>query len=534
MPTREQTLAKIQSRTKLAGDLPIFSASINRVRHISADPDSDAMALAQEIMKDANFSTKVLRLANSSYYNRGRGRIGLVSRAVVLLGFDTVKNITLTLKLIESFQQEHPDIDLNAMLVRSYLSAGFVQQLAFKAGVKDIEESYTCALLHMLGEIAVAYFLPPEYAEIQRLQASGNRALADVQQDVLGMSVAELSQELANMWEFPSTVVHSMGRYDPAVEGQARGKVAVNRALASVANKIVGSVYGLEHSREREPVGKLFNELASVTGIDPGVVQECLANSFKQSCDLAQQYGLDKNRLMPKVQETDDGLCDALARQFAYYASASRAEGAPAQTAPETGPNGAETTRTTVAMPAPPAAAGDQPSATGGDPNRQLALLQEITTLITESASLHLIFSKVVEGLQRGVGFDNALLCLVNRERTAYAARAALGSQAETLKAYFQFPIDPRRDLFSKTLLEGSELIVNNSKDDACQGLLPPDFHAKVGAESFAVAPLRLNGRPVGFFYADKSACQLSINEEEHRGFIHFIRQAKLALKASG
>ncbi len=324
MTTREQTLAKIQACIKLAGDLPIFSASINRVRHISADPDSDAMALAQEIMKDANFSTRVLRLANSSYYNRGRGRIGLISRAVVLLGFNTVKNITLTLKLIESFQQEHPTIDLNAMLVRSYLSAGFVQQLAFKAGVKDIEESYTCALLHMLGEIAVAYFLPAEYTKIQQLQASGAGGRADIQHSVLGMSYADLGQELAGTWEFPSTVVHSMGHYDAAVQGQARGKVALNRAMASLSNKIVGSIYQLEQSHERTSVGSLFNELAALTGIDCDIVQGCLSDSFKQSCNLAKEYGLDKAKLMPKIKETDDSLCDSLGRQFAYYANATQ------------------------------------------------------------------------------------------------------------------------------------------------------------------------------------------------------------------
>ena len=98
MNTADQTLEKIRSRMKMLGDLPIFSASINRVRRISADPDSDAMQLAREIMKDANLSTKVLRLANSPYYNHSRTRIGVISRAVVVLGFHTLKNISLIRK----------------------------------------------------------------------------------------------------------------------------------------------------------------------------------------------------------------------------------------------------------------------------------------------------------------------------------------------------------------------------------------------------------------------------------------------------
>ena len=322
MPTQEETLEKILSQMKLVGDLPIFSASINRVRQISSKPDSDAMKLAKEIMKDANLSVKVLRLANSPFYNRGRGRIGVISRAVVVLGFETLKNISLTLKLIESFQHEHPSIDMSAMLVRSYLSAGFVQELALNCGVKDVEESYTCALLHRLGEVAVAYFLPNEYSRIQQLQATSDTPTPDIQHAILGTSYITIGQALASKWEFPSTVVHTMGQYNAETDGNRRDKTQLNRAMASLANRIVGSVYDLEQSNNAAPLGTLIEELANLTGVGFDRVQNCLTDSFKHSCTLAEEYGLNKAKLMPKVRETGDTMCDTLARQFSYYASA--------------------------------------------------------------------------------------------------------------------------------------------------------------------------------------------------------------------
>ena len=169
VPNHEETMARINEGIKRLGDLPIFSATINKIRRMSSDPDSDAMSVAKEVLKDANLSTKLLCLSNSAYYNRGVGKISVISRAVIVLGFDTVKNLGLTLKLIESFQNANPNVGMDKLLVKAYLAAGFVRDIAEKCGVKDIEESYVCALLHNLGEITVAYVLPDEFLHILEL-----------------------------------------------------------------------------------------------------------------------------------------------------------------------------------------------------------------------------------------------------------------------------------------------------------------------------------------------------------------------------
>jgi len=542
---------------KLVGDLPIFSASINRMRQISSNPDSDAMKLAKEIMKDANLSVKVLRLANSPFYNRGRGRIGVISRAVVVLGFETLKNISLTLKLIESFQHEHPSIDMSSMLVRSYLSAGFVQELALKCGVKDVEESYTCALMHRLGEVAVAYFLPDEYAQIQRLQETAATPTADIQYGSLGTSYTTIGQALASTWEFPSTVVHTMGQYNAETDGNRRDKTQLNRAMASLANRIVGSVYNLEQSNNTESLGDLFEELATLTGVGFDRVQNCLTESFKMSCTLAEEYGLNKAKLMPAVRESGDAMCDTLARQFSYYASADSAQevseqasmvaaaaaGKPAAPGPQLvktqvppATAAASVTRTKKAT----ADKGDGDDmavaalSTASNLDRQLEVLQEITSLISEGASITMIFTKVVQGLYEGVGFDHAMLCLVNRDRSAYSARIVLGEKSDALKEYFQFPINVHRDLFSKVMLEGNDMLVNNAADISWRSILPEGFVDAVATLNFAIAPVRIEQRPVGLFYVDKSSTAAPINEDEYRGFIQFVSQAKLALKMMG
>ena len=152
MQSDEKSYQQLQHNLDELGDLPIFSASVNRISKISENPDSDAMQLSMEVMKDASLSVKMLRLSNPVHYNRGQAKIGSISQAVMVLGFDTIKNISLSLKLLDSLSQGDHELDINSMLVHAYLSAAFMREMAIKAGVDNIEQSYLCGLMHNLGD----------------------------------------------------------------------------------------------------------------------------------------------------------------------------------------------------------------------------------------------------------------------------------------------------------------------------------------------------------------------------------------------
>ena len=63
-----KTLNAIHAKLGRLGDLPVFSATVNRIQQISSSKEADAMALAMAVMKDANLSARLLRLANSSHF----------------------------------------------------------------------------------------------------------------------------------------------------------------------------------------------------------------------------------------------------------------------------------------------------------------------------------------------------------------------------------------------------------------------------------------------------------------------------------
>ena len=516
----EQTLQRIREQLKEMGDMPIFSASVNRVHVVGSDPDADAMALSMEILKDANLTTKVLKLANSPIFNRGMGKIGNLSRAVVVLGFDTVKSAVLTLKLIDSFQQQNPSVDMTSLLVNAYLSASFVRGLSARCGVKDIEQTYICGLLHNLGDIVVAYTLPEEYGQIKQLQQEEGLSRREAERRVLGTELSTLGQDIVSDWEFPQSVVKTIGAKAGDSDTPIRNQTELTASLAALASETMDLLYS-ERPASNKTLAELNYQLSKTAGIKKEHISEALEHSFKQCCEMAQTYSLSSKHLAPRVRNSGDSDLDKLASQFSYYARQELPTDASAKA-----PNPAKARNDSATA----AKAKAAPQA-GGDANLLLGILFEITTLMSQKSSINTILAKVLEGMQLGIGFDRTALCLLTPDHKQYSARLAMGQDADALKNYFNLTVNTQRDLFSKVIMEGSELRVDDIDHGGWRQQLPGDFAASVGAQGFLIASLRGKNRPIGMFYADRAISGTPITAEDQHSFSQLVAQARLALQ---
>ena len=83
-------------------NMPIFARTAQCVAGTASRENSSLSELAWSILEDPSLTTQVLKLANSMHYNPCSQQINTVSRAVMRLGFNTVKEICLTIALIET------------------------------------------------------------------------------------------------------------------------------------------------------------------------------------------------------------------------------------------------------------------------------------------------------------------------------------------------------------------------------------------------------------------------------------------------
>lgn len=133
--------------------MPVFPNTMLEINQILEQEDSAAVDVAQVILRDAALTSRLLKMANSVYYNPQGHHINTVSRALMLLGFEQVKVLALTLVLIDSLKAtKRHDKVLKEMAV-SLHAAVQAQNMATLCHSETPEDIFIAALLSRLGHL---------------------------------------------------------------------------------------------------------------------------------------------------------------------------------------------------------------------------------------------------------------------------------------------------------------------------------------------------------------------------------------------
>ena len=507
-----KTLSAVHTRLDRLGDLPVFSATINHIQQISSSRESDAMALAMAVMKDANLSAKLLRLANSAHINRGRERIKVISRAVILIGFDEIKNLSVTLKLIECFSEANPNVDIGKLVLRSFLTGTIARELAANTQIDDIEETYTCGLLHGLGEIVLAFTLPDTYIRMLALRAEGKLSWSHIQVEELGAHFSDIGQDLAQSWGFPQNVVSSM---DEMTASNLKGDQKLNHQLAACSQQILEQIYNPEGA-SGDDFTALLQRLSKVTGMRGDKLTGSLNRAFRNVYELTDEYGISPTRLIPPMAETADEQLNEFNRKLSYFI----------RTRAERHSGEDDTTPTTQRSQAPTAKAQEQ----NGRLQIQLQLLQEISRLVTEQTPLPTVFAKTAEAILQSSGCTRAGFSLLSPNHQQLSLKIARGSHTEALTQYFTMNRNSATEFFFRLVEKQSTLLVSDTREVGWAERLPEAFMHKVNPCGFILAPLGVENKVVGFLYADRALEAGPIDDDDFRCFSQFHMQIRMAL----
>jgi putative nucleotidyltransferase with HDIG domain len=159
---------------------------------------------------------RVLKLVNSAYYGVGH-TISSVTRAVVMLGLNTVKQLSLSLAILENFysRRSFPAFSADEFWSHSLCVAAAAKSLAVATGapMSDHEEYFVAGLLHDLGKIPLHKIAPREGAEAVRLACDKSWPLPVAETAVLGIDHGTVGSLIARKWRLSPRVADSIGSH---------------------------------------------------------------------------------------------------------------------------------------------------------------------------------------------------------------------------------------------------------------------------------------------------------------------------------
>jgi len=100
IPTMEERV--ISTLTRINQDLPTIPLVVSRLMHLNSSDDTSIKDIIQVLNQDQVLTTKVLRVANSAFYGL-REKATTIDRAVVILGFDMIRALAVSVSFIQNF-----------------------------------------------------------------------------------------------------------------------------------------------------------------------------------------------------------------------------------------------------------------------------------------------------------------------------------------------------------------------------------------------------------------------------------------------
>ncbi len=244
----------LESLLSRINDIPTLPASVLRVMQMIEDPFCSSSDLAKVIQADPAMAAKVLKLANSSYYGF-RQKIANIPQAVTLLGFATLKNTLLAAAVFDLFRVAGTGFDLPALWTHSVTTATAAKLLAKRAKYPQSETAFTAALMHDVGKIVLARFIPQGLAEIVGVIEKEHLAMYDAEKKVLGLSHPALGAWVLGRWGLPAPVVEAVEFHHHPTRAQNGFDLAGIVYLANILAHRSGIGYsGDGLPREMDPV----------------------------------------------------------------------------------------------------------------------------------------------------------------------------------------------------------------------------------------------------------------------------------------
>ena len=257
-------------------DVAPLPKSYLRIQELVNDTNSSLNEMTEVISNDPGLTARILRIANSAYVGLAV-KVDSIGRAVQVLGLNQVHDLALASAAVDSlFKIQSKALDIYDFWRRSIYCAVVARLTAKRCGIRNAERLFVAGLLHDIGNLIIAFKMPPAYSEMRDTAIRRQIPLVHAQRQHLGFDYADVSAELLKQWQLPPELyepvrlhMHDISKVPPALAHET-SMLHIGAAISRAA---------LWHSDADEPVPPFDIVAMQLTQLDEHLVEEVMTEA---------------------------------------------------------------------------------------------------------------------------------------------------------------------------------------------------------------------------------------------------------------
>lgn len=207
---RKSERERIVEILERAPEILTLPSVVNDVLDVVSRKTSSSLELTKIIESDPALTTRILAVANSAYYGFVK-KISTISHAVVVLGFQEIQNIALSMSVVQLFDRKGSEFSED--LWRHSFAVGVATKMIAQYLARKIDGKYfVSGLLHDVGKIFLSQYMPEAFTRILSVmdEKGNNYTYHALEETVFGIAHAEVGEILLSSWMFPSDIVNAV------------------------------------------------------------------------------------------------------------------------------------------------------------------------------------------------------------------------------------------------------------------------------------------------------------------------------------
>jgi len=513
------TLEFLLRRMRHKSDFPALSDAVIRIQGMASSDSESVNSVTNQILKDVALTNKLLRLVNSAHFSRG-GNVSTVSRAVTLVGFNGIRNLALSLVLLDHMQDKAHAGQLKEEYLRSLMAGSIGSELSPVAS--ESEEAFICSMFQDLGRLLVQFYFPEEAQQIRKLMQAQKDPMTEgsAAVNVLGLSLEELGLGVAKAWGLPQGIQRSIRKPKGTPPLKAPTDSSERMAWIALASNEIAEVLLRSDATDVEfRLGLVAKKYSAAMGVSSKDVQNATVKARQKLIELASVMDIKvvpgsaaaKLLTVPDLSDAEspptNPKFDVNLKKFELHAT---------QT-------GTDAQRESLALPSHAVA------------DALAAGIQDITNAMVEDFKLTDVLRMILETMIRALAFDRIIFCMRDPKTDTVTGRFGLGKGVERYVKGFKISLKAATpDLFSVVCLKGVDTLISDAAEARIAQRLPPWYKQGPNAPTFLLLPLHIKGAPFGLIYADKTTGGTLELDEKELSLLRTLRnQAVMAFKQS-
>jgi putative nucleotidyltransferase with HDIG domain len=223
--------------------MPSLPTTVAKILQICNDPKTSPTDLNKLISLDPVLMGKVMKLINSAYYGLSQKITSLV-RAIIMLGINTVKNLSLSTAVLASLgkKTDFQALNMEGFWKHSICVGSTAKLIAKKRNIdpKLLEEYFIAGLLHDIGKIPLNNRLSKNFIEALSEAERSRHPLYFAEQHVLNVDHAEIGRLIVENWKLSKDIVDVVFYHHNLTEYQGENldilyTVAISNYFANVS-----------------------------------------------------------------------------------------------------------------------------------------------------------------------------------------------------------------------------------------------------------------------------------------------------------